>query len=240
MKEKRAIVKKAIRKFRAAIRLRFDFHRAVYNLGTVLYGLAEDISRSGRRLSTKEPTPTELNSLSAIYITAAHALKPDYPVYQGALRLVRIFLPLPYLRAGWLRIPPKGDSLAPHSDWLRLWFVLDHEALYEVEKLDRKSLAHSYSSRSSIVNAESGSTGSSSARLSALRIEMEDIMCLAPSADLSLPSGGGFCIDTESGPQYLIADTWEGMDAWVDAIRLVYTIYAQGKRDVLAGVLAGG
>ena len=41
-------------------------------------------------------------------------------------------LPLPYLRAGWLRIPPTGDSLAPHSDWLRLWFVLDHEALYEV------------------------------------------------------------------------------------------------------------
>ena len=29
-------------------------------------------------------------------------------------------------------------------------------------------------------------------------------MCLAPSADLSLPSGGGFCIDTESGPQYLV------------------------------------
>jgi hypothetical protein len=36
LKEKRAIVKKGIRKFRAAIQLRFDFHRAVYNLGTVL------------------------------------------------------------------------------------------------------------------------------------------------------------------------------------------------------------
>ncbi len=34
-----------------------------------------------------------------------------------------------------------------------------------------------------------------------------------------------------------IADTWDGMDAWVDAIRLVYTIYAQGKRDALANVL---
>ncbi|XP_073389885.1 uncharacterized protein [Physcomitrium patens] len=79
LKEKRAIVKKAIRKFRAAIRLRFDFHRAVYNLGTVLYGLGEDIAWSGRKLSSKELSPADLNSLSAIYITAAHALKPDYP-----------------------------------------------------------------------------------------------------------------------------------------------------------------
>lgn len=34
-----------------------------------------------------------------------------------------------------------------------------------------------------------------------------------------------------------IADTWDSMDAWVDAVRLVYTIYAKGKRDVLANVL---
>jgi hypothetical protein len=36
-----------------------------------------------------------------------------------------------------------------------------------------------------------------------------------------------------------IAETWDAVDAWVDAVRLVYTIYAQGKKDVLAGVLAG-
>jgi len=53
LKEKRAIVKKGIRKFRAAIQLRFDFHRAVYNLGTVLYGLAEDTSRSGQKKESK-------------------------------------------------------------------------------------------------------------------------------------------------------------------------------------------
>jgi hypothetical protein len=68
---------------------------------------------------------------------------------------------------------------------------------------------------------------------------MEDIVHIAPSADLSLPPGSGFCIDTISGPQYLIAETWNAMDAWVDAVRLVYTIYVQGKKDVLAGVLAG-
>ncbi|CAK9227057.1 unnamed protein product [Sphagnum troendelagicum] len=236
LKEKRAIVKKAVRKFRAAIQLQFDFHRAVYNLGTVLYGLAEDSSRSGRKMNPKELTPADLYSLSAVYIAAAHALKPDYPVYRGALRLVRSMLPLPYIKAGWLKIAPPGKPLAPHCDWMLLWFVLDHEALYEMEKVDRKSLAHSYSRRG--VFAES-STSSLPARPSLLRIAVEDIVHMAPSADLSLPPGGGFCIDTVSGPQNLIAETWDAVDAWVDAVRLVYTIYAQGKKDVLAGVLAG-
>lgn len=112
--------------FRAAIQLQFDFHRAIYNLGTVLvrltlalsftmwwhillfpqirknengkihdngkythwsylirnlqYGLAEDISRTGGHVNAKEVSPDELYSQSAIYIAAAHALKPNYSV----------------------------------------------------------------------------------------------------------------------------------------------------------------
>ncbi|KAL3679952.1 hypothetical protein R1sor_022908 [Riccia sorocarpa] len=242
IRDKRAIVKKAIRKFRAAIRLRFDFHRAVYNLGTVLYGLAEDTVRSGRKFSAKESAPSDLYSQSAIYIAAAHALKPDYPVYQSALRLVRSMLPLPYLKAGFLTIAPIGDSLAPHSDWQRLWFVLDHEALYEIEKVDRKSFSRAMSRRPTVGSGVDSPTTSSVAsvpRESLLRIEMEDIVFMTPCADLSLPPGGGFRIDTGTGHHFLIADTWESMDNWVDAIRLVYTIYARGKRDALGGVLAG-
>jgi hypothetical protein len=53
------------------------------------YGLAEDTSRSGQKMNTKELPPADLYSLSAVYIAAAHALKPEYPVYRGALRLVR-------------------------------------------------------------------------------------------------------------------------------------------------------
>nr|XP_024357282.1 protein HLB1-like isoform X1 [Physcomitrium patens]XP_024357285.1 protein HLB1-like isoform X1 [Physcomitrium patens]XP_024357295.1 protein HLB1-like isoform X1 [Physcomitrium patens]XP_024357305.1 protein HLB1-like isoform X1 [Physcomitrium patens]XP_024357313.1 protein HLB1-like isoform X1 [Physcomitrium patens]XP_024357323.1 protein HLB1-like isoform X1 [Physcomitrium patens]XP_024357333.1 protein HLB1-like isoform X1 [Physcomitrium patens] len=161
LKEERAIIKMAIRKFRAAIRLRFDFHRAVYNLGTVL-------------------------------------------VYRGGLRRVRNFLPLPYLRAGWLTIPPFGDPLAPHNDWLRLWFVLDHEALYGMEKVDRKSLAHSYSRHSSTLTSEINASSSIAPKSSVLRIAMEDILGLAPTADFSLPPGGSFCIDTDAGEQYLV------------------------------------
>jgi hypothetical protein len=44
------------------------------------YGLAEDISRSGQKMNTKELPPAYLYSLSAVYIAAAHALKPEYPV----------------------------------------------------------------------------------------------------------------------------------------------------------------
>ena len=42
-------------------------------------------------------------------------------------------LPLAYLKTGYLSVPPQNDSLATHNDWRRLWFVLDHEALYQVK-----------------------------------------------------------------------------------------------------------
>ncbi|KAF5734355.1 hypothetical protein HS088_TW16G00804 [Tripterygium wilfordii] len=87
-REKQTIVRTAISKFRAAIQLQFDFHRAIYNLGTVLYGLAEDTLRTGGSGSAKDVSPNELYSQSAIYIAAAHALKPNYSVYSSALRLV--------------------------------------------------------------------------------------------------------------------------------------------------------
>ncbi|XP_002972422.2 protein HLB1 [Selaginella moellendorffii] len=227
LKEKRAIVKVAIKKFRAAIRLRFDFHRAVYNLGTVLYGLAEDTLRSGRRPSTHEGSAPELYSASAVYIAAAHSLKPDYSVYRSALRLVRSMLPLPYLKVGYLTVPPIGNPLAPHSDWIKQWFVLDHEALYQMEKVDQRSPTLGASSSPS--KAPEGSH--------TRRVEVHDIVCVSPTADLSLPPGGCFVADTPSGQHFMIADNWEAVDGWVDAIRLVYTIFVRGKSEALATVL---
>ncbi|KAI3693721.1 hypothetical protein L1987_76673 [Smallanthus sonchifolius] len=79
-REKQTIVKIAINKFRAAIWLQFDFHRAIYNLGTVQYGLAEDTSRTGVSVVGNEISSNELYSQSAIYIAAAHALKPSYSI----------------------------------------------------------------------------------------------------------------------------------------------------------------
>lgn len=227
-REKQTIVKTAISKFRAAIQLQFDFHRAIYNLGTVLYGLAEDMSRAGGSANTKEVSGDELYSQSAIYIAAAHALKPNYSVYASALKLVRSMLPLPFIKVGYLTGPPAGDPLAPHSDWKRSQFVLNHERLQQINKAEQRHVSQSFS-------AKSGDSPTSSK--ATIRVNIPDIVSLSSCADLTLPPGAGLCINTVQGPVYLIADSWEYLDAWLDAIRLVYTIFARGKSDVLAGII---
>ncbi|MCL7051586.1 hypothetical protein MKW94_010327 [Papaver nudicaule] len=230
VREKQTIVRTAISKFRAAIRLQFDFHRAIYNLGTVLYGLAEDTIRTGEPVNTKEVSPNELYSQSAIYIAAAHSLKPNYSVYRSALRLVRSMLPLPYLKVGYLTAPPVGNPVAAHSDWKRTQFVLNHEGLQQINKGDHKQLSQSPSGR--LVAA-------GTADKSAIKVEVPDIVSVSACSDLTLPHGAGLCIDTVNGPIYLVADTWESLDGWLDGIRLVYTIFARGKSDVLAGIITG-
>ncbi|XP_055821776.1 protein HLB1 [Solanum dulcamara] len=226
-REKLTIVKTAISKFRAAIQLQFDFHRAIYNLGTVLYGLAEDMSRTGGTVNAKEISPNELYSQSAIYIAAAHALKPNYSVYTSALKLVRSMLPLPYLKVGYLTSPPAGNPLAPHSDWKRSQFVLNHEGLQQISKVDQRHMSGSLSSNSADMSPSR----------QAIKVDVPDIISVSACADLTLPPGAGLCIDTIHGPVYMIADSWESLDWWLDAIRLVYTIGARGKSDVLAGII---
>ncbi|KAF7828100.1 protein HLB1 [Senna tora] len=229
-REKQKIVRTAISKFRAAIQLQFDFHRAIYNLGTVLYGLAEDTLRTGGSISTKEVSPNELYSQSAIYIAAAHALKPNYSVYSSALRLVRSMLPLPHLKIGYLTAPPAGKPIAPHNDWKRTEFLLNHERLQQIYRGEQKQLSQSPSNRSvDVVNGDKKS----------VRVDIADIVSVSACADLTLPPGAGLCIDTIHGPVYLVADSWESLDGWLDAILLVYTIYVRGKSDVLAGIITG-
>ncbi|KAL5539725.1 hypothetical protein UlMin_043854 [Ulmus minor] len=229
-REKQTIVRTAISKFRAAIQLQFDFHRAIYNLGTVLYGLAEDTLRAGGSGGPKDVSPNELYSQSAIYIAAAHALKPNYSVYSSALRLVRSMLPLPYLKVGYLSAPPMGNPVAPHSEWKRSQFVLNHEGLQQLSKGEQKQLSHSLSGRP----VDAGKIDKK-----AVKVDIPDIVSVSPCADLTLPPGAGLCIDTINGTVYLVADSWESLDGWLDAIRLVYTIYARNKSDVLAGIITG-
>ncbi|XP_075517898.1 protein HLB1 isoform X1 [Primulina tabacum] len=228
-REKQTIVKTAISKFRAAIQLQFDFHRAIYNLGTVLYGLAEDISRTGGHISAKAVTPDDLYSQSAIYIAAAQSLKPNYSVYTSALKLVRSMLPLPYLKVGYLTAPPVGIPVAPHGDWKRSQFVLNHEGLQQIIKLEQRQSSPSLLSKSadSLVSKH------------AIRVNVTDIICVSACADLTLPPGAGLRIETIDEPVFLVSDSWEALEGWIDAIRLVYTIFARGKSDVLAGVITG-
>ncbi|KAK8964422.1 hypothetical protein KSP40_PGU006987 [Platanthera guangdongensis] len=228
IREKQKIVRMAISKFRASIRLQFDFHRAIYNLGTVLYGLAEDTVRPGRPFNPKEVSPKELYSQSAIYIAAAYALKPNYSVYRSALKLVHPKIPLPFLKVGHLTSPPARNPLAPHVDWERSQFVLTHERLQQVSKDEGESVQSRYGS----------AQGSGQCDKSLIKVEISEILSMSACADLTLPPGAGLCIDTVEGPVFLVADTWESLDGWLDAIRLVYTIYARGRSDVLAGIIA--
>ncbi|XP_010436145.1 PREDICTED: uncharacterized protein LOC104719860 [Camelina sativa] len=230
-REKEKVVRTAISKFRAAIRLQFDFHRAIYNLGTVLYGLAEDTLRTGGSGNGKDMPPGELYSQSAIYIAAAHSLKPSYSVYSSALRLVRSMLPLPHLKVGYLTAPPVGNSLAPHSDWQRTEFELNHERLLQVLKPEPREMGRNLSGKSE--------TMSTNVEKKTVKVNITEIVSVTPCADLTLPPGAGLCIDTIHGPVFLVADSWESLDGWLDAIRLVYTIYARGKSDVLAGIITG-
>ncbi|CAA2998464.1 O- c transferase [Olea europaea subsp. europaea] len=229
-REKQTIVKTAINKFRAAIQLQFDFHRAIYNLGTVLYGLAEDMARTGGSMNAKEVSPDELYSQSAIYIAAAHALKPNYSVYTSALKLVRSMLPLPYLKVGYLTAPPAGNPVAPHGDWKLSQFVLNHECLQQMNRVEQRQLSQSLSSKS---------VDTVLMNKSAIKVDIPDIVSVSACADLTLPPGAGLCIDTIHGPVFLIAESWESLDRWFDAIRLVYTIFARGKTDDLAGIITG-
>ncbi|PAN46460.1 hypothetical protein PAHAL_9G187500 [Panicum hallii] len=219
-RDKQTIIKTAISKFRSAIQLQFDFHRAIYNLGTVLYGLAEDTMRSGK----PDVSPNELYSQSAIYVAAAHALKPNYSVYRSALRLVRSMLPLPYLKVGYLTAPPANNAIAPHKDWERSQFILNHEGLQQADASDQPP---------------SQSAGHMDRGRKPVRINVADIVSVSACADLTLPSGASLCIETIHGPTFLVADSWEALDGWLDAIRLVYTIFARGKSDVLAGIITG-
>ncbi|KAL8200986.1 hypothetical protein R6Q57_012325 [Mikania cordata] len=215
-REKQTIVKTAISKFRAAIQLQFDFHRAIYNLGTVLYGIAEDTSRTGVLVIGNEISSNELYSHSAFYVAAAHALKPNYSVYISALKLVRSMLPLPYLKMGYLTVPPVGNPVAPHCDWKRFRFVLNHERLQQIHDDEGKT-----SDRPTI------------------RVDILDMLSVRVCSDLSLPPGPSICIDTIHGSFFLIADSWEYLDSWIDALRLVYAIFARGKTDVLAATITG-
>jgi hypothetical protein len=61
------------------------------------YGLAEDTSRSGGA----DNSPSDLYSQSAIYVAAAHALKPNYSVC-GFLYLPLCCLPIWFVGSFWM------------------------------------------------------------------------------------------------------------------------------------------
>ncbi|KAG4133801.1 hypothetical protein ERO13_D08G109908v2 [Gossypium hirsutum] len=165
-------------------------------------------------------------------------------VYSSALKLVRSMLHLPHLKEGNMTAPPVENAIALHHHYhnkfqdvmharqnqckllcrvgsVYYWFML-------VIKAEQKQVSRSLSGTIAEVTNEENS---------AIRVEIPDIVSVSSCADLTLPPGAGLCIDTTHGPIFLIADSWESLNGWLDAIRLVYTIYARGKTDVLASII---
>uniref|UniRef100_A0A0A9CUA4 Uncharacterized protein n=1 Tax=Arundo donax TaxID=35708 RepID=A0A0A9CUA4_ARUDO len=141
--------------------------------------------RSGK----PDVSPNELYSQSAIYVAAAHALKPNYSVYRSALRLVRSMLPLPYLKVGYLTAPPANNAIAPHKEWERSQFILNHEGLQQADAPDQPpSQSHGHMDRGR----------------KPVRINVADIISVSACSDLTLPSGAGLCVETIHGPTFFV------------------------------------
>ncbi|KAG2425640.1 hypothetical protein HXX76_013485 [Chlamydomonas incerta] len=151
--ERDTLVVYALEKFRHAVRLRPDFDRGCYNMGTVLYSYACAVQaelaaqlKAGRLTSQDAETSRErharetrvraLFTAAAQYICLAAALQPSRDIYRRSLAVVKPMLPLPFLRAGYLTAPVEHTLGGPGETWRREWFVLDHVSLRSASALE--------------------------------------------------------------------------------------------------------
>ncbi|GLC41926.1 hypothetical protein PLESTF_000101200 [Pleodorina starrii] len=151
--ERDQLVSYALEKFRHAIRLRPDFDRGCYNLGTVLYTYACAVQaelaaelKAGRLASQDAETTREryqreararcLFSAAAQYICLAATLQPGRDIYRRSLAVVKPMLPLPFLRAGYLTAPLAHSLGSPNETWRRAWFVLDQVSLRSASEME--------------------------------------------------------------------------------------------------------
>eukprot|EP00798_Chlamydomonas_sp_ICE-L_P022529 gene22529-29652_t len=144
--ERNQLVVYALHKFRRAVRLRPDFDRGCYNLGTVYYshgsalqtevkvqykGVAAS-AMSPEALQQRQAQETEIRSIfvaAAQYICLAFALQQHKNIYRKSLSVVHALLPLPFLRAGFLMAPIPNTMGTYKETWQRDWFVLDHVSI---------------------------------------------------------------------------------------------------------------
>lgn len=99
------------------------------------YGLAEDMSRTGGAVNAKEISPNELYSQSAIYIAAAHALKPNYSVGHLYLKYMTPFISIVFLFVSKLVVMKRGRSGVGTLSKVRNAFSLIHAFPYNFFEL---------------------------------------------------------------------------------------------------------
>lgn len=239
----------SIMKFRQAIRLRPEFDRACYNLGTVLYSYATelqsevelsrdtsiDASSSGQaplggqhhRQGAMEKAKAYVDmtfQLAAQYITLAQALQPAKEVYRKSMQVLRHMLPLPALRSGYLRVPaPDFGNWDPTKS---RWTVYEkwHKYLFVLDGSGLRSVAgtHQQPGEEARVN-----------------ILASDMRGAKTADDPSLKHGAALWLQltNKSTGEYLVADTQGDADGWVDALLLVAHLSSINRLGTLQQIL---
>ena len=241
--DRAAFSRHAILRFRRAVRLRPDFERAIYNLGTVAYAAAcvqqeellsgqeqpsplRRVRGGGGGSSSSSASANELVVKGAFahaaqYIAIAYAMQPGKAVYADSLAVVQRLLPLPHLRAGPLLAVHPATLGGPAESWVSCWFALDSTGLH---------VTHPPLAYSSLTSASPPQ----------IRFPVDDIVdARAPCTDPSLPRGTALWLGLASQRVgvYLVAEQQEDAEGWVDAIILLRHLHEQRSLEGLEKAL---
>ncbi|KAK9826480.1 hypothetical protein WJX81_003553 [Elliptochloris bilobata] len=222
----------SIAKFRRAIRLRPEFDRACYNLGTVVYAHAGALAAPGAlspqlsqdpgaaaAAAADEEASERMFRLAAQYIVLAFALQPGKEVYRRSLGVVSELLPRPALCAGALLAADPASAGTCHERWERCWFVADQDGFR---------------------SADRGAQGQPAQAPPRHKVALGEVAAVKAVHDPSLPDGHAFWVALASHPAglYFVAETEEEAEGWVDALLLLAHLAAQACLPALRWALA--
>mmetsp|Transcript_49800 Transcript_49800/g.95177 ORF Transcript_49800/g.95177 Transcript_49800/m.95177 type:complete len:419 (+) Transcript_49800:112-1368(+) len=237
----------SMQSFLSAIYLNGEFHRGIYNLGTVIYSYGQDMFRYTMPL--KDTSPGTMCSIAATIITLAAAMDPSKAVYRSSFTMVKKLLPLPSLLQGRLRVrllhsQVNGDNKADHWVWqsasldtegLHLNCSISRDESHGMKEVDTTSqdqvdepVAWGVASYRSLLNKHlvpaagmqtSTNSHPESGIVLPLHISPEEIIAAEPINDLAMPEGFGMCIGTPSKQHYMIAESKEMRNCWLVSLR---------------------
>ncbi|KAF9598923.1 hypothetical protein IFM89_033121 [Coptis chinensis] len=167
-------------------------------------GLKNVVSKKATSVGggSSSPSTASQSPISSLQLVEVGSNKTDavwiYSLtYGGGIVYVwplTLHLPLPYLKVGYLTTPPVGNPIAPHSDWKRSEFALNHEGPLQLNTTEQKQLLQSPSGKLvAAVNIDKA----------IIKVDIPNVVSVSACADLTLPPGAGLCIDTIHGPVYL-------------------------------------
>lgn len=251
--ERDALIAASIAKFRRAIRLRPEFDRACYNLGTVLYShaimLQSDVEAfretsgnksSGQQsfggqhhrqgaLQRAEGAVDATFQLAAQYIALAQALQPGREVYRKSLQVLRHLLPLPALRSGYLW------AADPCS-------VSTNGGMDSPQRVDERWRRRWFVLDGDSLRSIAGPHHPGSGEVAQVQIATATMTGAKSAEDPSLPAGAAVWLQLTNKPigEYLVAATQADADGWLDALLLAAHLSSVNRLGALRQTLQPG